>query len=140
MIKKDYIEIGITGVLVVIFLLAITSAVHKVRKAKLHKVKVAVAAVIGETPAEEKQLFGRLREESAGISLKRDPFSGAILAPSDTGAALSGILWSQEHPLAIINDVIVVIGDKIGPNTVVDIKQDKVVLSDGTKTLELRLE
>jgi hypothetical protein len=138
--KKDYIEIGMTGVLVVIFLLAVTSAVHKIRKVKRPKVKRAAAAVIEETSVEEEQLFRRLAEESKDLVLKRDPFTGVLLVPSQTGAALSGILWSQEHPLAIVNDIIVVIGDKVGPNTVVDIKQDSVVLSDGIKTLELRLE
>lgn len=52
----------------------------------------------------------------------------------------SGILWSQEHPLAIINEAIVKVGDKVGVNTVMDMKQDRVILNDGVKETELRLE
>lgn len=71
----------------------------------------------------------------------RDPFS-----PQATSAiksfrrpVLGGILWDEEKPMAIINDEVVKIGDKIGSNTVVDIKQDMVILSDGTSNFELRL-
>jgi len=51
---------------------------------------------------------------------------------------LQGIIWDKENPTAIIGDNIVGIGDKIDSKTVVDIKQDHVILNDGTKDIELR--
>ena len=52
---------------------------------------------------------------------------------------LDGIMWDKEKPLAIINGEIVKIGDNISANLVVDIKQDRVILNDGTKDFELKL-
>lgn len=46
-------------------------------------------------------------------------------------------MWDKEKPLAIINDAIVKIGDKVSGNIIVDIKQDKVILNDGTNDFEL---
>ena len=56
-----------------------------------------------------------------------------------TKLRLNGILWDDAAPKAIIGDDIVGIGDKVGPNTVVDIKEDRVVLNNGTADFELKL-
>lgn len=73
-------------------------------------------------------------------SWPRDPFS---VSPAPIkgygGLILNGIMWDKEKPAAIINDNIVKIGDKISGNAVVDIKQDRVILSDGIKDFELKL-
>ena len=34
-------------------------------------------------------------------------------------------------PSSIINGRIVKIGDRVGPNTVIDVRKDKVILNDG---------
>ena len=52
---------------------------------------------------------------------------------------INGILWDKKNPLAIINEKIVKIGDKIDGNTVVDIEQDRAILNDGSKNIELLL-
>lgn len=67
----------------------------------------------------------------------RNPF-----LPADTPSApdLSGILWDAQAPKAIISGNIVAVGDKVGGNTVVEIKQDRVILSDGAAYIELKLE
>jgi len=49
-------------------------------------------------------------------------------------------MWSEKNPGAMINDTIVKNGDRIGDNTVIEIRQDKVILSDGTKDFELKLK
>jgi hypothetical protein len=53
---------------------------------------------------------------------------------------LKGILWDAARPSAIINGEIVEKGGRIGPCMVLDIKPDKVLLNDGTRDLELRLD
>jgi len=70
----------------------------------------------------------------------RNPFS-AEEAPKEevVKLRLNGILWDEKNPQAIIGDDIVGIGDKIGPNTVVDIKEASVILNDGTGNFELNL-
>jgi len=72
----------------------------------------------------------------------RSPFTpkgGAAGVPSSK-IVLGGIMWVEENPRAIINNNIVAIGDEIGGNKVIDIKKDRVVLSDGTEKLTLKLE
>lgn len=74
------------------------------------------------------------------VSWGRSPF---ILRRSSISAVkklvLNGIMWDKENPLAVINDEVVKIGAEIGKNTVVDIKEDSVILNDGTNNFKLRL-
>jgi hypothetical protein len=68
----------------------------------------------------------------------RDPFLPKGAAPSASG--LTGIIWDEKSPKALINDAIVGVGDKVGNNTVVKIEKDRVILNDGNKDFELKLE
>jgi len=82
----------------------------------------------------------RNAKKTAYSSWSRDPFSTSPAPIKGYGGpTLEGIIWDKENPMAVINDNIVKIGDKVSGNTVVDIKQDKVILNDGTKDFELRL-
>lgn len=94
----------------------------------------------GEKIESEKRIEPRKRraKKTKFSSGARNPFSprGSFLAAS----GLSGILWDKESPKAIINNNIVGIGDKVDGNTLVDIRQDRVILNDGTKNFELLLE
>ena len=70
----------------------------------------------------------------------RNPFAPKeILKIKVVKLTLNGILWDEENPKAIINNVIVTIGDTIGENTVVGIKNDRVILNDGIRDFELGL-
>ncbi len=74
-------------------------------------------------------------------SWSRNPF-----APKKTSdkvvvkLTLSGIIWDDKEPKALINDVVVGIGDKIDENTVVEIEQNRVILNDGTEDIVLTLD
>ena len=68
----------------------------------------------------------------------RDPF--LLKGTASSASGLTGIIWDEKSPKALIDDDIVGIGDKWGGNTVIDIKQDRVILNDGTKDFELRLQ
>lgn len=82
----------------------------------------------------------RERAKTAYTAWGRNPF---IIEPSAKGVisklSLEGIVWDEKEPKALINNVVVGIGDEIGGNTVVDIKQDKVILSNKSTNFELRL-
>ena len=65
----------------------------------------------------------------------RNPFSESISKP----IILTGIIWDNIAPQAVINSEIVKTGDEIYGNTVIEIKRNSVILSDGTKDFELEL-
>lgn len=72
----------------------------------------------------------------------RNPFAlkGAPQATPSQTFDLGGIMWNEKNPKAMIGDAVVGKGGKIGSNTVVDIKKDRVILNDGTKDFEIKLK
>lgn len=55
------------------------------------------------------------------------------------GIFLNGIVWDRKKPQAVINGSIVEPGDEIAGFTVVDIKQNAVVLNNGAGNLDVKL-
>jgi len=53
--------------------------------------------------------------------------------------ALTGIIWNEQDPKAIINNEIVGVGDEVGEEIVIEITPNSVILSDGTSHSKLRL-
>ncbi len=90
-----------------------------------------------------KNLFSKLDKESEGVNLKRDPFSMRTIAAtketSSHGIRLSGILWDEDSPRAVINEEILKVGDKISGSTVTSIEKDRVVLSDAKGSFDLKI-
>lgn len=72
---------------------------------------------------------------------KRNPFTAASVSQSQgAGLQLSGIIYDEKGLYALINDQIVHLGDKIGEYAVTGITQSKVILNDGAKDIELKIE
>ncbi len=78
----------------------------------------------------------------------RDPFLPSLDSmkqiPDDrmkpvTDLKVSGILWDQQIPTAIINSKVVKIGDIIDGKTIVDMDKDKVILMDNGRIFILKL-
>ena len=85
-------------------------------------------------------LTQRVAKRTNYTTWSRNPFTlQKTSSKAFKGLILDGIMWDKEKPLAIINGRIVKIGDTVSGNTVVDIKQDKVILNDGVADFELRL-
>ena len=160
--NKKTTQVIITGILVCILIIAVANAAKRVREARRlrikHKVTVLKDGRVDEKRAYEgfddrglfdqkeiatEGLYKRLEAETKDIELKRDPFfsSGIITstAKAITDVHLSGILWDENAPLAMIDDTPVGIGDKAGAYTILEIHKDRVILTDGTKDYELRL-
>jgi hypothetical protein len=155
--KRDIIEISIIGVLIIVLLLAVISGTRR-RRIKppkgepkgtiLQQETLREKGVGGEVSAqdykiEDKQLFSSLEQEAKDLELIRDPFTSTLITPIEDSSFrlyLSGILWDEKDPTAIINDRIVGIGDRFGVYSVVNIKQDRVILNDGFSDFELRLK
>ncbi len=139
--KKNIIEIGVTSVLSIILLLALTDSLNKIAQKRVRPpaARQEKEQVPLKTPAQE--LLKKQEEESAKLELKRDPFTAAPIVPrqkSPSAPRLNGILWGKASPMAIVDNIVVKIGDRVGNKVVVDIKQDKVILSDGAERIELR--
>lgn len=85
-------------------------------------------------------LTQRVAKRTNYVSWGRNPFTlQKTSSKAFKGLILDGIMWSEEKPMAVINGNIVKIGDTVSQNTVVDIKQEKVILNDGIKDFELQL-
>jgi len=148
---KKRIQLIITSILVVIFIFTWARTFKFLKKKKTPKPSPAVSVPSLPTPA---KISSTLSE--VGVSLNKDkakweadrklewgrcPFSGKIYTVEKGEAVdlnLSGIIWDEERPLALINNRVVGIGDKIGISTVVDITQDRVILNDGRKNFHLK--
>jgi len=79
----------------------------------------------------------------------RDPFSplisksGVLLIPREIdlgGLAIKGIIYSQDSPVAIINDEVVGRGEKIGDYLVLEIEEKRVILKKDDQEFILKLE
>ena len=151
--KKDKIKFAIIAVLVIVLLFAINNAGKAIRKAKKLRRKTLRSTILKEEesykiPAEiqrdqAKGIYERLEEETKDLALQRDPFTrGRILRTklSAPDLNLTGMLWDKQIPKVIINNEIFGVGDKVGPNTIVDIEQDRVILNDGSRDFELKFK
>lgn len=79
----------------------------------------------------------------------RDPFSplisksGVLLIPREIdlgGLAIKGIIYSQDSPVAIINDEVVKRGENIGDYLVLEIEEKRVILKKDDQEFILKLE
>ncbi len=136
--KKDKIQLGITGVLVIILLLFLARAFEK----KKRPVPVKTKEFVAEQKVKEPGLYTRLEQEIKKMDFKRDPFSRQSLSDLEESQDLhlSGILWDEVNPTAIINDEIVAVGGEINGKKIVEIRKDKVILEADGQTTGLALE
>ena len=71
----------------------------------------------------------------------RDPFMVTQMPVSSSSAlALDGIVYDEKDSYVLINNQLLHIGDEVNGNRVIDIQQDRVILNDGNKDIELKLE
>ena len=143
--KKDLIELGIIGVLGVVLIFAYGNASRKMhsRNTRHKTVDLAAQSAVAEEKIDSRSLYNVLEQEAKSIELRRDPFTAAPLVSEknmQSGFALTGILWDKIKPLAIIDGEVVKKGSRVGNKMVVDIKRDRVILSDGQELFEIKLE
>jgi hypothetical protein len=83
----------------------------------------------------------RRAAKSAFASWGRNPFRKREAIHAVFGEInVSGIMWDEKNPRAMVNDMIVRPGNKIGSYRVVAIKKDRVILNDGTNDYEFLLQ
>ncbi len=139
--KKDKIELIITVVLVIVFIVLTDlflkrNALRPAAAARASKEIFLVPPDFKHDPRRG-QGMAFLWEKSAGDQeVKRDPF---LHDSTDNDLSLKGIIWNSDRPSAVINERVVAIGDVIGNLKVTQITQDSVVLENEHSKLELKL-
>jgi hypothetical protein len=84
-----------------------------------------------------------LRKRTEFVDWGRNPFSLPQTKKGVNGIpnlAPSCIIWSDGKGLALINESIVRVGDKITDKTVKQIEHNRVILTDGTKDYVLDMQ
>jgi hypothetical protein len=149
--KKDLIQLGITGVLAIVLILVLGNVSKKSQSISLRDSKnalpkaidlAAVSANSIKPQPESRNLYALLEQQSNSIELRRDPFTAAAIISEKSlhsEISLTGILWDKLKPLAIIDGNVVKKGQRVGNKTIMDIKRDRVILSDGQILSEIRL-
>ncbi|MFA6129409.1 MAG: hypothetical protein WC731_00295 [Candidatus Omnitrophota bacterium] len=141
--RKDLIELGLTGVLLLVLIFAFVNAAGKKRLRRDAPKAVDLTGAAAVDITDSGSLYNVLEKETESIELKRDPFTSAPIISQknmQSGFCLTGILWDKLKPLAIIDAEVVKEGDRVGNKVVTDIKRDRVILSDGQEFFEIKLE
>lgn len=128
-------------ILAVLAVFAAISLVYGIKNSGKRAVKSASPSVASLTSGgESKTVYPTERKyRRSEQTWRRNSFVPAGTSTS-TNLVLSGIIWNKDKPKAMIGDMIVAKGDSINNNKVVDIRPDKVILNDGVKDFELKLE
>ncbi|MBM3251737.1 MAG: hypothetical protein FJZ11_03035 [Candidatus Omnitrophica bacterium] len=135
----------IISALIIVFIIVWVNAFRLIKQRSKKKSSVAaIATSIPESTSsqtESKQpVIAEVIEER--LEWVRCPFSGKIYS-SNAGEMIDlkliGILWDERDPQAIINNKVVGLGDSVGTSTVVEIKQNSVILNEGSRIFEIRL-
>jgi hypothetical protein len=133
--------------LIIFIILGILSVVSLIHGAVAPtKFKRRISSESGQvTPKETISLaeglsLKRNAARSTYSSWSRNPFTIGASIKVGTGNALEGIIWDEKLPLALINGKTVKIGDRVGSDIVIDIQKNKVILSDGIRDRELKLQ
>ena len=93
-----------------------------------------------------KRLLGALAPYD--VVFRRDPMRALVDAHGELvtsaglhgGLSVDGIIWSPEHPLAVIDDELVGPGQTVGPYSVLQIQADGVVVQRQSQTLFVPLD
>jgi len=143
---KKRIEIIITIVLAGILVFIAFKNISKISK----KSRVAAPAVSVPPRAYQPPAFSREAKKTQmpvpddnGTKWSRCPFSGKIYASSSKteiiNLKLTGIVWDESNPQALINGKVVQRFDRVGQFTVIEIYRDKVKLSQNGEYFEIYL-
>jgi hypothetical protein len=147
--QNDKKKAAITLVLLVILFFVLNRAVKLTKKHNSKITPLPLTASVfpsgnNDVAVSDKiSRFKKLIEESKKVKFERDPFMRSpeiSLEKEFSEIVLSGIIWDEKTPRAIIDGKIVGIGSRVKNNTVVAIKPDSVVLNDGEQDFKITLK
>ena len=132
-------------ILIILGIGAIISLYHGLRAPARSKygrstVKKEVPAKTAARPQGTQGITGvaRRAKRTQFNTMQRSPFIPKNGGPA--GLNLNGIVWQKDRHRVIINNTILAVGEKIGENTIIDIRKNGVILSNGVKEFELKLK
>lgn len=138
--KKEKIELAITGVAIVLLIVVTASTFSKDKKKKTRS---------GSMPTAELNMFSdseifpaaKAKAESKKMDIKwgRDPFNLKKAGKVHGSLVLNGIIWDEVSPYAIVNDEVVKAGDTINGKIVVEITKNSITLDDNGEYLKLSI-
>jgi len=148
MLRKELVKLSAIGVLVTALIFVLGSVFIKAGSGNLKNTLPKAVSLAADTVTQAKSvgsgnLYNALEEQAKPLELKRDPFMAVPIVSEKTlqsGVDLTGIIWDENKPLAIIDGEIVKKGSNVNGKTIVEIKKDRVILSDGKIFTELRLD
>ena len=138
-------ELLITGVALLVFVILIVSTFIKPKGRPSPPQESLKPMTVDELEFifTEKEEINREKEEAKHLTWDRDPFGLEVPVEEEEEErfefTLNGIIWDKDSPYAIINEEVVGSGGKVGSYTVVEIKEDSVLLDDGTERITLRI-
>jgi len=144
--KKTMVELGVIGVTSVVLVFASTSLVRQSPWKKAAKPAPAPVSLEGDTikviPMKDDTFFVRLNSVADALPFQRDPFtfSGIGTSGARDDLDLTGILWNQGKPVAVIEGQFLGVGDSIDQCKVISISESSVTLQDPRGQFELRLK
>ena len=132
------------ALVIVLGIAAIFSIIHGITAPSPKRNRAALPAATVSKDQKSASSEKVLPEKRLAARTKFKAWRSHLFAPSGTSSdssalILNGIFAKGKTYKAMIGDTIVMKGDKIGPNTVVDVQKNKVILNDGTKDFELNL-
>lgn len=84
---------------------------------------------------------GKKTPEISRADIKRDPFlpsymrlearPSGMFSPEELGLSLSGIIWDEKDPVAIINGEVMRVGGVVNGKKILEIKKDQVIFGEG---------
>ncbi len=155
--KKTAMELGLIAVMAVALVFGIVSLLPK----KKNEPKAVPGVALSKPPAKglskpmdflapvikiktmkDDTFYVKLCRIADALPLERDPFSFIWTGPKSSrdGLDLTGILWDDKKPTAVINDIFYGVGDSTNQFTVTAIREDKVLLKDSQGDFELHLK
>ena len=135
--KKKYLIYALSGSLLLVLILLISGVFKKNRR--------ILGGSQSTAQAEEARVLGHyyeLDQRFKGIGWERDPFGMIVVNTRTLGGSsyLKGIIWDDVAPIAIFGSALLKAGEKFDGYTVLDIRKESVILSDGEFIYELKLE
>jgi len=146
---KQKKQLVITAGLILVLVIAWANtfkAISNRKKAKLAAPVVSAPAAASVTnkarsaPVKKPVISQRVEDEDDS-AWGRCPFSGKVFygEAKALDLKLTGILWDEDNPQAIINDEIREKGQKVGKFKIIEILPEEVIISDGTEKFELKI-
>lgn len=146
-------QLIITGVLLVVMVILMGKALFRGKKGSpAFRVVSSQSSVSLETMATNMAFLASVRQSESMRLLQeaewqkpwgRDPFDAAEALDAKTGGSssfsLSGIVWDEKMPVAIINDKLLQTGDQIDGCQVKEIRRSSVSLVCDGASQELKL-